>query len=133
MTYEHEMHIRRVSSVSSQIANLGLFGVVPIREMARRGAPQTSKDAAINISGGLKEIQRKVLTAYETHGPMGANVAENLPQFRDAYAPSTIRKRISELAQRGWLRDTGQRDRGCTVYEASSANTGPTNPPLRAA
>ena len=112
---EREAAHLRADTSKWESADLPLF-VTPVREMARRGDPDTSKTAAVAISDRLSRLQREVLAAYRQHGAMSARQVENLPEF-EFFAPSTIRKRVSELHGRDQLRDTGKVDRGCAIYE----------------
>jgi hypothetical protein len=100
--------------------------VAQVRPLARSKDPATSKAAAIEIADKLPEYQRLVLSAYTTYGAMTAGQAENLPCFKETLGFSTVRKRVSELQQRGFLYDTGRRIKNSTVYAAkSSSNTTP--------
>lgn len=96
--------------------DLPLFQV-PIREMARRDSPATSKAAAIAISDRLTELQQRVLGAFQAHVHLTGKELEQLPELADL-GFSTARKRLSECANRGWLRQTGETRDGCAVYEA---------------
>lgn len=64
--------------------------------------PATSKGAGQQVADGLGTIQRAVLEAYEARGPMSARQAEQLVELA-AYGFSTVRKRVSELAAKGYL------------------------------
>ena len=91
------------------------------RPMVRRTDPATSKAAANVVRPKLGKIQAEVLLALEKYGRMTARTAERLPCF-DTYGFSTIRKRISELAAGGHLREAGTDTAGrapCTIYEAT--------------
>ena len=87
-----------------------LMGVVPseppTKAVARRTDPPTSHQAAAAITPHLGRIQQLVYDVYTDHGAMSARYAEKLPEFDD-YGFSTIRKRISELAQMGLLQQVG--------------------------
>ena len=89
---------------------------------ARKHDPDTSKAAAGAITGSLGKIQRLVLHTFRLHGPMSARQAERREEFYD-YGFSTIRKRISELAQAGLLVADGTETKGrcpATVYRVAS-------------
>ena len=91
------------------------------RPMSRDADPDTSRDAASVIRVDLGRIQALVLNAYLEHGPMTARTCERLAVFEE-YGFSTIRKRISELASSGFLRECGvdrSRRSPATIYEAS--------------
>lgn len=96
------------------VSDLPLFAT-PVREMARRGDPDTSKAAALAISETLSNLQARVWTAFSEHGDMSAKQAECLPEFADL-GFSTVRKRCSEGLRAGWLRATGEIRDGCMVY-----------------
>lgn len=74
--------------------------------MFRKSDPETSKRAAESVEPKRSAIQQAVIDAYVEHGPMTARVCERLPQF-EGYSPSTIRKRISELAKDDVLAEDG--------------------------
>lgn len=99
-------------------ADLPLFAVPP---MHRRTDPETSRDAAARIARRLSPLHQQVLTAVAAAGGQGATgrELEQLPCFADC-APSTIRKRASELHHAGRLQDAGRRD-GLTVYVLGGA------------
>lgn len=77
-----------------------------LRPGVRKGDPETSGAAAQVAKENLGRIQAAVLEAFQVYGPMTARKAERLPCF-ETYGFSTIRKRISELAQGGRLREIG--------------------------
>lgn len=78
--------------------------------MVRREAPDTSIAAAAKVQRQLNELHALVLQAIEEDfaGAATAEQVETLGRFVDR-APSTIRKRISELAQMGRLVGDGTR------------------------
>lgn len=47
--------------------------------------------------GKLSKLHVQVLAAFKLLGPMHDETLENLPAFKGKYAPSTVRKRRSEL------------------------------------
>ena len=122
VSYESKTKRLRRESARCQAADLPIFAV-PTREMARTGNPDTSKRAAIRVADHLTHLQADVISAFRKHGKMSARQAENLPEFKDRYAASTIRKRISELAQRHRPIDTALEDRGCAIYDLPSAKS----------
>lgn len=90
------------------------------RKRSRRSDPETSKEAARLIGEHLSKLQDMVLRAYRKLGPMSAREAEELAGFAH-YGHATIRKRVSELAAKGLLREAGvdrSRRAPCTIYEA---------------
>ena len=111
--HETEWEPRRPQPVE----DLPLFAT-PVREMARRTDPATSKAAAIGIADKLSELQERVYRAYVERGPMTGKELEALPELADL-GFSTARKRVGELASRGWLRATGDVREGCQVYEVA--------------
>lgn len=82
--------------------------------LARRYDPDTSKQAAEKIAKKLTDLQARVLAAFTGGKEMNGGECEKLPQF-ETYAPSTVRHRICELADRGDLVKCGNRG-GMTVY-----------------
>ncbi len=88
------------------------------RPLSRRTDPATSRAAAATVADSLPKLQGQVLEAFRELGRMTAPMCEGLDRFAD-YAPSTIRKRISELASAGLLVPRGtdrSRRAPCTVY-----------------
>lgn len=88
----------------------------PVREMARRSDPDSSKRAALAISETLSTLQQRVFEAVQRHGRLTAKEAEDLEEFADL-GFSTVRKRIVELHQRNWLSTTGVIRGGCREYQ----------------
>lgn len=89
--------------------------------LARLTDPDTSHEAGGVVRPHLSYLQTFVLAVFVRRGPMTARCAERLPEFA-AYGFSTIRKRISELAQLGRLQETGLDESGrapCTIYEVT--------------
>lgn len=74
--------------------------------MVRNTDPQTSRESAEVIRPELGKIQRIVLGAFAHHGPMTARQLEQLDTLK-GYAPSTARKRLSELWKAGYLETCG--------------------------
>lgn len=74
--------------------------LAPAAPAARRTDPPSSHEAADALLGSgvtaLAALQRAVLDAIAERGPITARDLELLPRFRH-YAPSTVRKRASEL------------------------------------
>ena len=95
-----------------------MFAEPQVRKMARRTDPATSKATAVGTAEIVTTLQLRVFKAFQQHGAMSAKQAEKLPEFGDL-GFSTVRKRCSELAAIGWLRDTGEVEDGCTVYACS--------------
>lgn len=89
--------------------------------LAGMGDAPTSHEAAAAIADELTELQTRVLTAFQELGPMSARQLERLPRFQDL-APSTARKRCTELMRLGRLQPCGM-DResgrvGSTIWKA---------------
>lgn len=84
------------------------------RGMTHRDAPPTEREAAAKVARKLGELHEAVLDALRSHGPMNDRELERFPRFANL-APSTARKRRSELFQVGRLEAFGKRD-GLTVW-----------------
>lgn len=82
-----------------------------IAGMVRGDSPLTSQAAAVRVLPKLSALQAEVLAVAD--GRTDREI-ERLPRFA-AYAPSTVRKRRSELLQQGRIRADGDRD-GLTVW-----------------
>lgn len=87
-----------------------------ITGMVRAGDPETSVEAAEAVLPSLSALHQTVLAAYRRHGPMTAKQAERLPELANL-GFSTVRKRVSELAQRGIIRRTDVVIDRCAIYE----------------
>lgn len=72
----------------------------------RRTDPVTSHAAARAVAGRLSVLQAEVLEAFEQHDTLTDEALERLPGFNHL-APSTVRKRRSELYQAGLIREAG--------------------------
>lgn len=87
----------------------------------RRGLP-TERQSAAAIVPHRNAIQQAVLESFQRFGPMTAEQCERLNDFA-SYAPSTVRKRISELQVAGDLVADGtiknSRGRPMTVWRAA--------------
>ena len=70
---------------------------------SHKNDPVTSVAAAVALQPRLSKLHQQVMRAIRDHGPLIDTELEELPQF-DRYAPSTLRKRRSELYQAGHLR-----------------------------
>jgi len=94
----------------------------PISRMVRRTDPPTSHAAAEKISKKITDLQINVYAQFKIKGPMTAKECERMERFAD-YSPSTIRKRISELAamEPPLLVPTGVERDGCAEYEYCNA------------
>ena len=66
----------------------------------------------------MGKLRQGVWEAFHELGEMTAKEAEELARF-DKRRPSTVRKRVSELAQAGLLELTGERRDGCGVYRVA--------------
>lgn len=79
-----------------------------IRHMHHHHDPATSTLAAEAIHRHRSALQERVIDAFRRHGAMTDEDLESLPELQ-GYAPSTIRKRRSELWQAQYLRETETR------------------------
>lgn len=70
--------------------------------MTRTPDSETSHIAAAKVRPGVSDLQRALMRHIQMMQPVTAMQLEELPPFR-ALAPSTVRKRISELKARGQL------------------------------
>jgi len=102
---------------------VGDFQVARIPEpdrLSRATDPATSHEAAAFIAANLNALQAEVHAAFVRHGPASARQAEDWPEL--AYGFSTVRKRVSELAQMGLLIAEGTETESgrakATVYRA---------------
>jgi uncharacterized protein YcaQ len=100
------------------MTDLPLFAVPP---MHRTTDPETSRAAAAAVTRRLSDLHGRVLAAVAAVGAVGVTGAEleRQPGFADC-APSTVRKRLSELNKMGRLAAAGRRD-GMTVYMLAAA------------
>ena len=89
------------------VESLPLFAEPQVRKMARRSDPDTSKAAAVNVSGIITSLQRRIYQVFVARGRMSPKQAEALPEFADL-GFSTVRKRCSELVAISKLRPTGR-------------------------
>jgi len=81
-----------------------------IRGMVRARTSGTSVTAARAVRGVRSALQVKVLAILGRGGPMTAEELENHEEMVALnLAPSTVRKRISELFQAGELVEAGER------------------------
>lgn len=113
MSYEEELEeLQRRRAADRAQESVGVGGLF---DLVRSTDPQTSHEAASGLLPALSELQARVMAAYREHGAMTAKEAEALPVFADL-GFSTVRKRICELHKAGWLRDTGVKEQGCTVF-----------------
>lgn len=77
-------------------------------DMHRKTDHQTSIDASERIAKSCKtELQREIWRILRNAGPMTDGELERMDCFSH-YAPSTVRKRRSELYQDGRLAETGE-------------------------
>ena len=72
----------------------------PLKSMVRHGDYATSRAAALALEPRLSALQSDIMAALRHHGALTDEQLERLPEFR-AYAPSTVRKRRTELRQIG--------------------------------
>jgi hypothetical protein len=90
------------------VTDLPLFAPVPL---VRARDHRTSRLAADRVTPVLTPLRLKVYQTIRDAGPYGltAKELERLPQFADL-APSTARKRISELLASGHIVAIGVRE-----------------------
>lgn len=86
-------------------------------DMHRARDMQTAIDASERVAPCRKVLQQQIMTAFRARGPMTDGELENLPQFKDKFKPSTVRKRRSELYQDGQVVATLDRRDGMTVWD----------------
>jgi len=99
--------------IAPHLTDLPLFQTpVVAKRMARARDRQTAKDAAGRVLPHLSPLQQAVLQALTAAGADGLTdrELERLAGFQHL-APSTVRKRRSELFQLGKVREAGVRDR----------------------
>ena len=84
--------------------------------LSRKRDPATSHAAAKRIAPRLSKLQEQVLYAVMNHPNSTAEQLEQLPQFL-TYAPSTVRKRLTDLHRKGLIQSVGVREnsRGCPM------------------
>lgn len=76
--------------------------------MIRAQDHETSVMAAQDVALSRTELQEAVLNAIKSYGPMTDGELEALPEF-SRFAYSTVRKRRTELFQKGVLAPIGLR------------------------
>ena len=92
----------------------------PTRElqgMVRGEGPIESQAASCKVLPHLTTIQAQILEILASDGPHNATELERRAEFR-ALAPSTCRKRISELKAMGKTEQVGRRD-GMAVWDVA--------------
>lgn len=72
----------------------------------------TSVAAALALAPGLGRLQRRVQKAIKEAGPQGLTSDELASRL--GMERWSVRPRTSELRQKGWIRDSGQRRRNAT-------------------
>ncbi|MES1993161.1 MAG: hypothetical protein V4457_06045 [Pseudomonadota bacterium] len=101
---------------------LDIFQQPDLCGMVHRRGLSTERQSAAAIVPHRNAIQAAVLERFKRFGPMTAEQCERLSDFID-YAPSTVRKRISELQIAGDLVADGttknSRGRPMTVWRAN--------------
>jgi hypothetical protein len=75
----------------------------PLKSMVRRGDHATSRAAAVAVEPRLSELQAEIMAALRHHGAMTDEEIERLSCF-SMYAPSTVRKRRTDLYKMGRVR-----------------------------
>lgn len=84
--------------------------------LARNTDIDTSHAAAASVEAQLTNLQSDVLDAFIQHGSLTDLRLNEL--FKDrGYAESTVRKRRSELAELGYVKDSGNRVGRHAVWE----------------
>ena len=92
--------------------DFGLFAPQPPRaDMVRHPDRATSRAAAVALEPRLSELQQMIYAALRHHGPLTDGELELLPEFRERFSPSTVRKRRVDLSQMDPPKvvDTGER------------------------
>lgn len=120
MSYEEGLERRRRELEAERLreSTEGTMFDRPVeRPMVRSTDPETSEQAADRIRACLSQLQMQVFTALLVRGPLTGKQLEQLPQFKDC-APSTIRKRLTELHAGGYAVATGKVVDGCSEYRA---------------
>lgn len=96
-----------------------LSRVAQLQRMTHRGGRRTEAKAALSVVRGVSALQQQVLDAFDEFHQLTAEQCERLPCFAHL-GPSTVRKRISELAQAGKLMPCGEqpnsRGKAMTVW-----------------
>jgi U3 small nucleolar RNA-associated protein 14 len=95
--------------------------------MVRRSNPQTSVTAARAVRGTRSALQLKILSILQRVGPMTDEELETHEEIAAMnLAPSTVRKRRSELFQAGELVEAGERPnrRGSAMLTVWAVKTG---------
>lgn len=88
------------------------------RGMVRGTDAIESQRASADVLPKLSEIQRLVMQSFAQYGPLNDRELESLPCFK-GLAPSTARKRRSELVQMGRLVKVGRRDK-MSLYDVAA-------------
>lgn len=79
----------------------------PTKAHARRDDPDTSKEAAANVTPVLRDLQETVFALFKHHGPMTDLQLSAFAPKGAAY--STYRTRRAELVDMGLLRHSGRK------------------------
>lgn len=95
-----------------------LFASPTPRRMTHRRPSPTETKAATKVLAICSGLQAEILEALAWHGPMTDRELERLSQFAK-YAPSTVRKRRSELYQGRRVVADGTRE-GLTIWRRAS-------------
>ena len=119
-----DLDLRKPQSVRRNLSALGQSWELPnlfsqvlsvptqaIVGMVRGESPVTSQAAAVRVLPKLSQLQAEVLAVAD--GRTDREI-ERMDVFA-RYAPSTVRKRRSELLQPGRIRSDGDRD-GLTIW-----------------
>lgn len=108
---DHGYDRQKGADIMSQTMLPGLFGAPPVKRgdgMVRSADHETSVQAAQVVKAGLSTLQGLVMAAFKRISSMTDGELEDLPEFRH-FAYSTVRKRRTELYQKGLLFKTDER------------------------
>lgn len=88
-----------------------LFSYAATLGMVRKSNPETSVKAAERILVCRTKLHEKILVLLKASGLMTDEELENHPEISwGQYAPSTVRKRRSELYQAGFIEQCGEKE-----------------------
>lgn len=99
------------------MTDLDLFTYAATRGMVRNSNPETSVKAAVKVIAKQSKLHEAILSVLKSEGPLNDRELENRPEFW-TYAPSTVRKRRTELYQAGLVESCGEKD-GLTVWRVA--------------
>lgn len=102
---EYESPKRRRSSKPKDESTGDMFAA----PLHRKTDGEASRDAAERVMPKMNDLRRRVLDAIKRNGPITALEMEELPEFY-GMAPTTVRKRCSELVQMGAVKENGVKE-----------------------